>query len=81
MIDSAVTFGKDDNVRQGLKELCKIPSNSDSLADAKSWIKKWLKDDYWGKELPSILEGIKEQGLSCPAAEEVYPESINLIKE
>ena len=81
LITSAIKFGKDNKVNQGLELLCKIPSNSDSFADAKSWIKKWLKDDYWGKELPSILEGIKEQGLSCPAAEEVYPENINLIKE
>ena len=64
-----------------MKELCKIPSDSGSLAEAKWQIEVWSKDDYWGKELPSILEGIKEQGLSCPAAEEVYPENINLIKE
>ena len=81
LIDSAVTFGKDDNVRQGLKELCKIPSDSQSFGDAKWWIKRWLKDDYWGKQVPSILEDIKKEGSSCPAAEEVYPESINLIKE
>ena len=81
MIDSAITFGKDNKVNQGLELLCKIPSNSDSFADAKLWIKKWLKDDYWGKEVPSSLEHIKEEGLSCPAADEVYPENIDLIKE
>ena len=81
LIDSAVTFGKDDNVRQGLKELCKIPSDSQSFGDAKWWIKRWSEHVYWGKQVPSILEDIKKEGSSCPAAEEVYPENINLIKE
>ena len=81
MIDSAITSAEYGNVRKGLKKLCKIPSDSQSFGDAKWWIKRWSEHVYWGKELPSILEGIKEQGLSCPAAEEVYPENINLIKE
>jgi hypothetical protein len=81
MIDSAITSAEYGNVRKGLKKLCKIPSDSQLFGDAKWWIKRWLKDDYWGKQVPSILEDIKKEGSSCPAAEEVYPENINLIKE
>ena len=81
LISSAITFGKDNKVDQGVEELCKIPSNSDLLARAKWKIEDCSKDNYWGPKLPSILEDIKEEGLSCPAAEEVYPENINLIKE
>lgn len=81
LINSAITFGKDDNVRQGLKKLCKIPSYSQSFGDAKWWIKRWSEHVYWGKELPSILEDIKKEGSSCPAADEVYLENIDLIKK
>ena len=70
LIESAILFAKNDRVDKGLENLCKIPRNSNSFREAKQWIKRWSKDDYWGPQLPSILEKFQEEGLSCPAAED-----------
>ena len=70
LIDSGILFAKNDRVDKGLENLCKIPRNSNSFREAKQWIKRWSKDDYWGPQLPSIIEDFKEEGLSCPAADD-----------
>ena len=70
LIESAILFAKNDRVDKGLENLCKIPRNSNSFREAKQWINRWSKDDYWGPQLPSILEKFQEEGLSCPAAED-----------
>ena len=70
LIESGILFAKNDRVDKGLENLCKIPRNSNSFREAKQWIKRWSKDDYWGPQLPSILEDFKEEGLSCPAADD-----------
>ena len=70
LIDSGILFAKNDRVDKGLENFCKIPRNSNSFREAKQWIKRWSKDDYWGPQLPSILEDFKEEGLSCPAADD-----------
>lgn len=70
LIESAILFAKNDRVDKGLENLCKIPRNSNSFREAKQWINRWSKDDYWGPQLPSIIEKFQEEGLSCPAAED-----------
>ena len=70
LIESGILFAKNDRVDKGLENLCKIPRNSNSFREAKQWIKRWSKDDYWGPQLPSIIEDFKEEGLSCPAADD-----------
>ena len=70
LIDSGILFAKNDRVDKALENFCKIPRNSNSFREAKQWIKRWSKDDYWGPQLPSIIEDFKEEGLSSPAADD-----------
>jgi hypothetical protein len=70
LIDKGILFAKDNRVYKALENFCKIPRNSNSFREAKHWIKRWSKDDYWGPQLPSIIEDFKEEGLSCPAADD-----------
>ena len=70
LIESGILFAKNGRVDTALENFCKIPRHSNSFREAKQWIKRWSKDDYWGPQLPSIIEDFKEEGLSCPAADD-----------
>lgn len=59
----APQLGKENRVIEAIKNLCKIPPKSESLNEAKVWLKHWYNSPSWGKETQSYLDLVSH----CPA--------------
>lgn len=57
------------NTTQAVNNLCKIPKNSDSFADAKFWIKRWSNPN--DANLSNLVKSYIQEQDGCPAAEDI----------
>lgn len=60
---AAPQLGKQNRVLEAVKNLCNIPSDSESFNEAKVWLEHWENSLSWGKETQSYLNLVSH----CPA--------------
>ena len=58
-------LGRENRVIEAIKNLCKIPADSESINEAKVWLEHWYNSKSWGKETKSYLNLVDD----CPAKE------------
>ena len=58
-------LGRENRVIEAIKNLCKIPADSESINEAKVWLEHWYSSKSWGKETKSYLNLVDD----CPAKE------------
>lgn len=56
-------LGKENRVIEAVKNLCKIPADSENINEAKVWLERWYDSAAWGKETQSYVNLVE----SCPA--------------
>ena len=64
---AAPQLGKENRVIEAIKNLCKIPADSENINEAKVWLKHWYNSANWGEKTQSYLNFVDD----CPASEEV----------
>ena len=62
---AAPQLRKESRVIEALRNLCKIPADSENISEAKIWIEHWYTSPSWGKETKSYLNLVND----CPARE------------
>jgi len=60
---AAPQLGRESRVIEAIKNICKIPADSDSLPEAGIWLEHWLNSDSWREQTKSYLKLID----NCPA--------------
>lgn len=60
---AAPQLGKEGRVIEAVRNLCKIPPDSESLTEAKIWLDHWNNSSQWGENTKSYLDLAAE----CPA--------------
>jgi len=52
---AAPQLGRENRVIEAIKNLCKVPADSDSLNEAKIWIDNWYDSPGWGQRTKAYL--------------------------
>ena len=60
---AAPQLGKENRVIEAIKNLCKIPADSESIIEARIWLEHWYNSVAWGKEAKSYVNLVD----NCPA--------------
>ena len=68
-IVAAPMLGKESRILEAVKQLCKIPENSEMHLEAKVWLKHWYNSPIWGQKTQLYLQDFaKYKNSDCPAA-------------
>ena len=66
---AAPLLGKENRILEAIRNLCKVPEDSEMYLDAEVWLKRWYNSSNWGEETKFYLEEFAEYNNSdCPAA-------------
>lgn len=66
---AAPQLGKESRVIEAIRNLCKVPADSEMYLDAEVWLKHWYNSNSWGEETKFYLEEFSEYNdTDCPAA-------------
>ena len=66
---AAPALGKESRILEAIKQLCKIPGNSEMHLEAEVWLKHWYNSPAWGQKTKLYLEDFTEyKNFDCPAA-------------
>ncbi|MEM8721908.1 MAG: hypothetical protein AAGE84_21860, partial [Cyanobacteria bacterium P01_G01_bin.39] len=66
---AAPLLGKENRILEAIRNLCKVPENSEVYLDAEVWLKRWYNSSNWGEETKFYLEEFtKYNDSDCPAA-------------
>ena len=68
---SAPDLGKENKTLYAIRNLCKIPADSEFLTEAKAWLDHWYHSPAWGRETKFYLKDASD----CPAAKELIEKS------
>ena len=75
-IVAAPVLGKESRILEAVKQLCKIPENSEMHLEAKVWLKHWYNSPTWGQKTQIYLQDFaKYKNFDCPAAHFVQSEN------
>ncbi|MEM7758916.1 MAG: hypothetical protein AAF298_12440 [Cyanobacteria bacterium P01_A01_bin.40] len=65
----APLLGKQNRILEAIRNLCKVPEDSEMYLDAEVWLKRWYDSANWGEETKFYLEEFAEyNNSSCPAS-------------
>ena len=68
-IVAAPVLGNESRILEAVKQLCKIPEDSEMHLEAKIWLKHWYNSPAWGQKTQLYLEDFnKYKNFECPAA-------------
>ncbi|MEO1691895.1 MAG: hypothetical protein AAFR63_10265 [Cyanobacteria bacterium J06631_6] len=66
---AAPQLGKESRILEAIRQLCKVPADSEMYVDAEVWLKRWYNSANWGQETKFYLqERSKYDDSGCPAA-------------
>ena len=66
---AAPQLGRQNRVFEAIKQLCKVPPDSEVYVDAEVWLERWYNSSDWGEETQFYLQELtKYSDAECPAA-------------
>lgn len=67
---AAPQLGKENRILEAIRNLCKVPADSEMYLDAEVWLKRWYNSSSWGEETKFYLEEFAKynHNSECPAA-------------
>ena len=66
---AAPQLGRENRVFEAIKQLCKIPPDSEVYVDAEVWLERWYNSSDWGQQTKFYLQELtKYNNAECPAA-------------
>ena len=75
-IVAAPVLGKESRILEAVKQLCKIPENSEMRLEAEVWLKHWYNSPTWGQKTQLYLQNFAQyKNSDCPAAHFVQSEN------
>ena len=76
-IVAAPMLGRESRILEAVKNLCKIPEDSEMHLEAETWIKHWYNSPDWGEKTQLYLEDFaKYKNFDCPASHFISEQSL-----